>query len=151
MTCATFTLRLLKASTLPSPPKASSCIKITTKVNTLETPYIYNPFLRWTQYTSPSGAMEQQSIHIACSNHYWSERKALLLHTPTNSATQGKPILLRPSTTSATHLATIQICSPSFGEECTHSTRAYIIYISIYRGERKGKSSAQSLTRRAFQ
>ena len=73
--------------------------------------------------------MEQQSVHIACSNHYWSEHKALLLHTPTNSATQGEPILLRPSTTSATHLATIQICSPSFEEGSTHFSRAYIIYI----------------------
>ena len=81
--------------------------------------------------------MEQQSIHIACSNYYWSEHKALLLHTPTNSATQGEPILLRPSTTSATHLATIQICSPSFEEGCTHFSRAYIIYVSCHRGQER--------------
>ena len=74
--------------------------------------------------------MEQQRIHIACSNHYWSERKALLLHTPTNSATQGEPILLRPSTTSATHHDTIQISPPSFEEGPTHVSRAYI-YICI--------------------
>ena len=95
------------------------------------------PFLRWTQHTSPSGAMEQQRIHIACSNHYWSEHKALLLHTPTNSATQGEPILLRPSTTSATHHATIQISPPSFGEGSTRFSRAYIIYVSCHGGQER--------------
>ena len=82
--------------------------------------------------------MEQQSVHIACSNHYWSEHKALLLHTPTNSATQGEPILLRPSTTSATHHDTIQISHPPSRKDPPNS-RARTLYIYHVMG--KGKAN----------
>ena len=103
------------------------------------------PLLRWTQHTSPSGAMEQQSAYIACSNHYWSEHKALLLHTPTNSATQGEPILLRPSTTSTTHHDTIQISHPPSRKDPPNS-RARTLY--MYHATGKGKANRARRTSR---
>ena len=137
MTCATFILRLLKAHCLHTFRSTYLAQGASPKsIHLRPTPHT-PPFLRWTQHTATSGAMEQQSVHIACSNHYWSEHKALLLHTPTNSATQGEPILLRPSTTSATHHATIQISPPSFGEGSTRFSRAYIIYIPCRGGQER--------------
>lgn len=137
MTCATFILRLLKVHYLHTFRSAHLAQGASPKSIRLKPAPYEAPLLRWTQHTSPSGAMEQQSIHIACSNYYWSEHKALLLHTPTNSTTQGEPILLRPSTTSATHHDTIQISPPSFEEGPTHVSRAYIIYVSCHGGQER--------------
>ena len=151
MTCATFILRLLKAHCLHTFRRTHLAQGASPKsIRLRSTPYTAPPFLRWTQHTATSGAMEQQSVHIACSNHYWSEHKALLLHTPTNSATQSEPILLRPSTTSATHHDTIQISHPPSRKDAPTS-RARTLYMYHAMGDRKDKSSAQSLTGRAFQ
>ena len=129
MTCATFILRPLKAHYLHTFRSFHLAQGASPKsIRWSPTPHTV-PFLRLTQQTSMAGAMVLQSAHIAYSNHYWSEHKALLLHTPTNSATRvnqycsaHRPIVLHTT-------LRYRPVPPSLGEGCTYFTRAYIIYV----------------------